>query len=108
MIFMRGGRDKGRRGQGRRGRQQPSRNRDNQRTAHTSVEKWRQDATNLPAQSREVRKLLEGIGTPPAVPFKADSFQLDAIAALEFAVGTHSGARLARRDPGDLPRPDAA
>ena len=35
-------------------------------------------------QSREVRKLLEGIGTPPATPFKADPFQLEALAALEF------------------------
>ncbi|MGI9167861.1 MAG: DEAD/DEAH box helicase [Pyrinomonadaceae bacterium] len=35
-------------------------------------------------QSQEVRKLLEGIGTPPATPFKADPFQLEALAALEF------------------------
>lgn len=34
--------------------------------------------------SREVRKLLEGIGTPPTSPFKPDPFQLDALAALEF------------------------
>ncbi len=36
------------------------------------------------AQSREVKKLLEGIGTPRAVSFKPDSFQLEALAALEF------------------------
>ena len=36
------------------------------------------------AQSREVRKLLEGIGTPRAAPFKPDPFQLEALAALEF------------------------
>ncbi len=36
-------------------------------------------------QTREVRKLLEGIGIPPAAPFKPDSFQLEALAALEFA-----------------------
>lgn len=35
-------------------------------------------------QTREVRKLLEGIGTPPVAPFKPDPFQLDALAALEF------------------------
>lgn len=36
------------------------------------------------AQSREVRRLLAGIGTPPQSPFKADPFQLEALAALEF------------------------
>ena len=35
-------------------------------------------------QSREVRRLLAGIGTPPPSPFKPDPFQLDALAALEF------------------------
>ena len=37
-----------------------------------------------PAQSREVKRLLEGIGTPPPKPFKPDPFQLEALAALEF------------------------
>jgi ATP-dependent RNA helicase HelY len=36
------------------------------------------------AQSREVKSLLEGIGTPRAAPFKPDPFQLEALAALEF------------------------
>lgn len=35
-------------------------------------------------QSREVRKLLEGIGTPRVEAFKPDPFQLEALAALEF------------------------
>ena len=35
------------------------------------------------AQSPEVRRLLEGIGQPPAAPFKPDPFQLEALAALE-------------------------
>jgi len=35
-------------------------------------------------QSRDVKKLLEGIGTPHAGPFKPDPFQLEALAALEF------------------------
>ena len=35
-------------------------------------------------QSRQVRKLLEGIGTPPSQPFKPDPFQLAALEALEF------------------------
>jgi ATP-dependent RNA helicase HelY len=36
------------------------------------------------SQTREVKKLLEGIGTPRAEPFKPDPFQLEALAALEF------------------------
>jgi superfamily II RNA helicase len=35
-------------------------------------------------QSRDVKKLLEGIGTPPAAPFKPDPFQLEALAMLEY------------------------
>lgn len=35
-------------------------------------------------QSREVKRLLEGIGTPPRKPFQPDEFQLEALAALEF------------------------
>jgi ATP-dependent RNA helicase HelY len=34
--------------------------------------------------SREVKNLLEGIGTPRPAPFKPDPFQLEALAALEF------------------------
>lgn len=34
--------------------------------------------------ARDVRKLLEGIGTPPPAPFKPDDFQLEALSALEF------------------------
>jgi superfamily II RNA helicase len=37
-----------------------------------------------PSQSREIRQLLEGIGTPRIGPFKPDPFQLEALAALEF------------------------
>jgi superfamily II RNA helicase len=36
-----------------------------------------------PVQTRDVKKLLEGIGTPPPLPFKPDPFQLEALAALE-------------------------
>lgn len=35
-------------------------------------------------QSREVKRLLEGIGTPASTSFKPDPFQLEALAALEF------------------------
>jgi superfamily II RNA helicase len=35
------------------------------------------------APTRELRRLLQGIGTPAPAPFKPDSFQLEALAALE-------------------------
>jgi ATP-dependent RNA helicase HelY len=35
-------------------------------------------------QTREVRRLLEGIGTPRPAPFKPDPFQMEALAALEY------------------------
>jgi len=38
----------------------------------------------LPSQSREVKRLLEGIGTPNGGSFKPDPFQLEALAAVEF------------------------
>jgi len=41
-------------------------------------------ANNPPSQSREVKRLLEGIGTPSAKSFKPDPFQLEALTALEF------------------------
>jgi ATP-dependent RNA helicase HelY len=34
--------------------------------------------------SRDLRRLLEGIGAPAATPFEPDPFQLEALAALEF------------------------
>jgi ATP-dependent RNA helicase HelY len=39
---------------------------------------------SAPQLSREVTKLLEGIGTPRSQPFKPDPFQIEALAALEF------------------------
>ncbi len=41
-------------------------------------------STSVRPQSRQLGKLLEGIGTPHAIPFKPDPFQLEALAALEF------------------------
>jgi ATP-dependent RNA helicase HelY len=35
-------------------------------------------------QAREVRQLLQGVGTPEPAPFQPDPFQLEALAALEF------------------------
>lgn len=41
-------------------------------------------ATRVVPPSREVKRLLEGIGTPRAAPFKPDPFQVEALAALEY------------------------
>jgi ATP-dependent RNA helicase HelY len=41
-------------------------------------------ATRVVPQSRGLKTLLEGIGTPPPKPFKPDPFQLEALTALEF------------------------
>lgn len=41
-------------------------------------------STRVVPQSREVKRLLEGIGTPPRKPFQPDEFQVEALAALEF------------------------
>ena len=38
----------------------------------------------LPTESRALRNLLAGIGTPPPRDFQPDPFQLEALAALEF------------------------
>jgi superfamily II RNA helicase len=40
--------------------------------------------TRLVPQSREVKRLLEGIGTPRPGPFKPDPFQTEALALLEY------------------------
>lgn len=79
---MKSGRDKGR-DRERRGERQGGKRNDRRRFQHEA------DASKLApprtiAQTREVRKLLEGIGTPAAAPFKPDPFQLEALAALEF------------------------
>src|SRR6266705_6525073 len=42
------------------------------------------DPPRVIAQSRDVQRLLAGIGTPPPTAFKPDAFQLEALAALEF------------------------
>jgi ATP-dependent RNA helicase HelY len=41
-------------------------------------------ASRIVSPSRETKRLLEGIGTPRAAPFKPDEFQLEALAALEY------------------------
>jgi ATP-dependent RNA helicase HelY len=64
------------RNRGRRGSEKPTRKSD----YHVANER----ATRVVPASREVKRLLEGIGTPPPAPFKPDPFQLEALAALEY------------------------
>src|ERR1043165_4293637 len=63
-----------RRSRGRRGPEKSARKSD-----HGANER----ATRVVPPSREVKRLLEGIGAPDPVPFKPDPFQLEALAALE-------------------------
>ena len=51
------------------------------RTSHQDAN---EPARRVVPQSREVKRLLEGIGTPRATPFKPDPFQVEALAALEY------------------------
>ena len=64
-----------RRSPGRRGPEKSAR-----KTDHGANER----ATRVVPPSRELKRLLEGIGTPRATPFKPDPFQLEALAALEY------------------------
>ena len=64
-----------RRSRGRRGPEKSARKSD-----HDANER----ATRVVPTSRATQKLLEGIGTPKKTPFKPDSFQLEALAALEY------------------------
>ena len=64
-----------RRSRGRRGPEKSARKSD-----HGANER----ATRVVPHSRELKRLLEGIGTPRPTPFKPDPFQLEALAALEY------------------------
>lgn len=59
-----------------------------QRAAHFSSAPLREEtersAGRPRANTREMRRLLEGIGQPAPAPFKPDPFQLEALAALEY------------------------
>ena len=61
-----------------RGRRAPEKSA--RRTDHGANER----ATRVVPPSRELKRLLEGIGTPRPTPFKPDPFQLEALAALEY------------------------
>jgi ATP-dependent RNA helicase HelY len=80
---MRRGHDKATRDKTRRGNHRTDKKPGTGRR-HPTPESLKAVPQRLPTQSREVRNLLEGIGTPPPAPFKPDPFQLEALAALEF------------------------
>lgn len=65
-----------RKSSGRRGHEKPDRKSDH----HVANER----SARVVPQSREVKRLLEGIGTPPHRPFQPDPFQVEALAALEY------------------------
>ena len=77
---MRGGRDRARDKIRRHEDRRTSRRRNAQNESSTAKRR----SQSFTGSSREVRKLLEGIGTPAPVPFKPDDFQLRALAALEY------------------------
>jgi ATP-dependent RNA helicase HelY len=60
------------------------RHRPKKSTRKTNHHDANERATRVVPQSREVKRLLEGIGTPRAAPFKPDPFQVEALAALEY------------------------
>ena len=64
-----------RRSRGRRGPEKSARKSDHGANERT---------TRVVPPSRELKRLLEGIGTPRPTPFKPDPFQLEALAALEY------------------------
>jgi ATP-dependent RNA helicase HelY len=61
-----------------------SKRRKNDKEWKVSRSETKESSPRPPPQTREVKKLLEGIGTPPPAPFKPDQFQLEALEALEF------------------------
>ncbi len=92
MDLMRRGDDRGPskgrgqvRGKGqRRGDHRSTRNHAPQRAGQQPGQIAPEATSKVPVQTYEIRKLLEGIGTPPTTPFQPDPFQLEALAALEF------------------------
>src|SRR3989442_13838881 len=77
-------RDKGRSGRGRTHSQKPARQRSDRHPTHPGAAKLGEEPLPRFAQTRDVRRLLEGIGQPRPAPFQPDPFQLEALAALEF------------------------
>jgi superfamily II RNA helicase len=67
-------------------RRAEGRRKENERALSSATKETQTPASpppRLAARPRELRRLLEGIGTPHPAPFKPDPFQLEALAALE-------------------------
>jgi superfamily II RNA helicase len=62
-------------------RHRRSHDKSNRKTGHHVAN---ERSARVVPQSREIKRLLEGIGTPPPRPFQPDPFQLEALAALEY------------------------
>ncbi len=71
-------------GKARRRENKPSRRKAGQQPLRSTPKVSPADPPRVIAQSRDVQRLLAGIGTPPPTAFKPDAFQLEALAALEF------------------------
>ncbi len=84
MAAMRRGHDRGRSPKGRKNSRQSNGKRDDRGSRRQFSQMSVADRPGPSGQSRELAKLLQGIGTPPAAPFNPDPFQLEALAALEF------------------------
>ena len=72
---------RGRRGKGRSERERNGRSRSRDRAKNDKEERHEGKPPNL--QTRELRRLLDGIGTPRPRSFEPDPFQLEALSALE-------------------------
>jgi ATP-dependent RNA helicase HelY len=55
-----------------------------EKTARKANDGANERAPRVVPPSREIKRLLEGIGTPRATPFTPDPFQVEALAALEY------------------------
>jgi len=84
MTNMRRSHGKGRPGKVRRRENKPARHKVGQRPIRATPRVSLADPPRVIAQSRDVQRLLAGIGAPPPTAFKPDPFQLEALAALEF------------------------
>jgi superfamily II RNA helicase len=65
-------------------KRKPDRRGQDKSSHRTSHHDANERATRVVPLSREVKRLLEGIGTPRAAPFKPDPFQVEALGALEY------------------------
>jgi len=55
-----------------------------EKSPHRADQGANERANRVVPPSRELKRLLEGIGTPRPAPFKPDPFQVEALAALEY------------------------